>query len=58
MKLPIRSLAAAILLALAACGAPTPTDPAVAPGAPSLDGSTTTQSDTTGRVPNVFGSGN
>lgn len=57
MKLAIRSLAAAFVLALAACSAPVPTDPAAArTAAPSLD--VTTQTDTTRRIPNVFGSGN
>jgi len=58
MKIAIRSLAAAFMLALTACSAPVPTDPAgAAPtAAPALD--VTTQTDTTGRIPNVFGSGN
>jgi hypothetical protein len=55
MKLAIRSFAGAFVMALAACSAPAPTAPAAA-GAPALD--VTTQSDSTGRIPNVFGSGN
>ena len=56
MKLTFRSLAALAVLLLAACGAPTPTAPAAAPSAPSLD--VGTQTDTTSRGPNLFGSGN
>jgi hypothetical protein len=68
MKLPVRFFAVAILLAAAACNAPTPTSPAgVTAGAPSMDNAptppsttnTTTQTDTTpARGPNLFGSGN
>jgi len=61
MKLAIRSLAAAFVVALAACSAPVPTDPtAAAPTAgPSSDVVVTTQTDTTtNRGPNLFGSGN
>jgi hypothetical protein len=58
MKLAIRSLAAAFVLALAACSAAAPTDPSADAAAPSLDGSVGTQSDTVARGPNLFGSGN
>ena len=50
-------LAVAALAALAACGStPTASDAAVSPGEWQAD--IVVEADTTGRVPNLFGSGN
>jgi len=59
MKLSARYLLAALVLAVAACAAPTTPDTSAAPADASLDGSFTVSSDTTTqRGPNLFGSGN
>jgi hypothetical protein len=61
MKISIRLLAAAFVLAAAACGTPAPTEPAVAaPGSVSRDDiPPPPPTDTTAaRGPNLFGSGN
>lgn len=55
MKLSIRVLLAATLLAAAACAAPTTPSISAPDGGISRDGA---PSDTTSRGPNLFGSGN
>jgi hypothetical protein len=57
MKISIRFLLAALLVAAAACAAPTGPSASADGAGPSRDGGTT-PSDTTGRGPNTFGSGN
>jgi hypothetical protein len=62
MKLSARYLLAALVLAAAACAAPTTPDHTAAGAGASLDGSTTNtgtgQDTTAARGPNTFGSGN
>jgi hypothetical protein len=58
MKLSARYLLAALVLAAAACSAPTGPDTSAATADASLDGSSTAAGDTTQRGPNTFGSGN
>jgi hypothetical protein len=58
MKLSARYLLAALVLAAAACAAPTGPDTSAATADASLDGGTAPSDTTANRGPNLFGSGN